>query len=140
MIRNLAIVGATGAVGQIVLEEIQQQGLKYGNIKLLASARSAGKKVDFAGKSITVELLEPSAFDGVDVVIASTPDEVAAEFVPWAVERGARLSLMKARTSAWTLRCLWSSLKSIHMISRSTKVSSLVPIAARHKWSWPSSR
>lgn len=89
MIRNLAIVGATGAVGQIVLEEIQQQGLKYGNIKLLASARSAGKKVDFAGKSITVELLEPNAFDGVDVVIASTPDEVAAEFVPWAVERGA---------------------------------------------------
>ncbi len=89
MIRNLAIVGATGAVGQIVLEEIQQQGLKYGNIKLLASARSAGKKVDFAGKSITVELLEPSAFDDVDVVIASTPDEVAAEFVPWAVERGA---------------------------------------------------
>lgn len=89
MIRNLAIVGATGAVGQIVLEEIQQQGLNYGNIKLLASARSAGKKVDFAGKSITVELLEPSAFDGVDVVIASTPDEVAAEFVPWAVERGA---------------------------------------------------
>lgn len=89
MIKNLAVVGATGAVGQIVLEEIEQQGLKFENIKLLASSRSAGKSVKFAGKSVTVELLEPKAFDGVDVVIASTPDEVAAEFVPWAVERGA---------------------------------------------------
>jgi aspartate-semialdehyde dehydrogenase len=89
VIRNLAVVGATGAVGQIVLEEIQQQGLKYENLKLLASARSAGKKIVVGGKEITVELLEPKAFDGVDVVIASTPDEVAAEFVPWAVERGA---------------------------------------------------
>lgn len=89
MIRNLAVVGATGAVGQIVLEEIQQQGLRYENIKLIASARSAGKKVDFDGRQVAVELLEPKAFDDVDVVIASTPDEVAAEFVPWAVERGA---------------------------------------------------
>jgi aspartate-semialdehyde dehydrogenase len=70
------------------LEEIQQQGLEYENIKLLASARSAGKQIQFAGKTLTVELLEPKAFEGVDVVIASTPDEVAAEFVPWAVERG----------------------------------------------------
>jgi aspartate-semialdehyde dehydrogenase len=89
VINTLAVVGATGAVGQIVLDEIQQQGLKYQQIKLLASARSAGKKVDFGGRQVAVELLEPKAFDGVDVVIASTPDEVAAEFVPWAVERGA---------------------------------------------------
>jgi aspartate-semialdehyde dehydrogenase len=89
VIKTLAVVGATGAVGQIVLEEIQQQKLPYGKLRLLASARSAGKQVTVAGQQITVELMEPSAFDGVDVVIASTPDEVAAEFVPWAVERGA---------------------------------------------------
>ncbi len=89
MIKTLAVVGATGAVGQIVLEEIQQQKLQYGKLRLLASARSAGKQLTVGGKQVTVELLEPSAFDGVDVVIASTPDEVAAEFVPWAVERGA---------------------------------------------------
>ena len=89
MIKTLAVVGATGAVGQIVLEEIQRQGLKYETLKLLASARSVGKTLLVGGREITVELLEPSAFDGVDVVIASTPDEVAAEFVPWAVERGA---------------------------------------------------
>lgn len=89
MIKTLAVVGATGAVGQIVLEEIQQQKLPYGKLRLLASKRSVGKQMTVNGKTITVELLEPGAFDGVDVVIASTPDEVAAEFVPWAVERGA---------------------------------------------------
>lgn len=88
MIKTLAVVGATGAVGQIVLDEIQKQGLPYQNLKLLASSRSAGKIMQVGGKAITVELLQPTAFDDVDVVIASTPDEVAAEFVPWAVERG----------------------------------------------------
>lgn len=86
---TLAVVGATGAVGSIVLDEIVKQQLPYGKIKLLASARSAGTSIEFAGKQVTVELLTPEAFDGVDLVIASTPDEVAAEFIPWAVERGA---------------------------------------------------
>ncbi len=89
MINTLAVVGATGAVGTIVLDEISKQGLPFKNIKLLASARSAGSKIEFQGRQVEVELLTPEAFDGVDVVIASTPDEVAAEFVPWAVERGA---------------------------------------------------
>ncbi len=89
MIKTLAVVGATGAVGKIVLDEIVRQGLQYETLKLLASKRSAGSTVTVAGKEITVELLEPNAFVGVDVVIASTPDEVAAEFVPWAVEAGA---------------------------------------------------
>ncbi len=89
MIKTLAVVGATGAVGQIVLEEIHQQQLPYNRLRLLASKRSAGKEVTVAGKKILVEEMTPEAFDGVDVVIASTPDEVAAEFVPWAVERGA---------------------------------------------------
>lgn len=89
VIKTLAVVGATGAVGQIVLEEIERQGLRYESLKLLASPRSVGKKMTVGGRELTVELLEPAAFDGVDVVIASTPDEVAAECVPWAVERGA---------------------------------------------------
>lgn len=89
MVRTLAVVGATGAVGQIVLDEIQQQKLEFEKLKLLASERSAGKKVTVGEQEVTVELLEPSAFDEVDLVIASTPDEVAAECVPWAVERGA---------------------------------------------------
>ncbi|MEM7475767.1 MAG: aspartate-semialdehyde dehydrogenase [Planctomycetota bacterium] len=89
MVQKLAVVGATGAVGQIVLEEIQQQKMPYTELKLLASQRSAGKKIAVGEQELTVELLEPSAFEGVDIVIASTPDEVAAECVPWAVEAGA---------------------------------------------------
>ncbi len=89
MIKTLAVVGATGAVGRIVLEEIVSRGLPYERLKLLASARSAGKQVEVAGQHITIEEMKPEAFEGVDLVIASTPDEVAAEFVPWAVERGA---------------------------------------------------
>lgn len=89
MVGTLAIVGATGAVGQIVLEEIQQSKMQFERLKLLASARSVGKSVQVGNRTLKVELLEPSAFEGVDLVIASTPDEVAAEFVPWAVQRGA---------------------------------------------------
>jgi aspartate-semialdehyde dehydrogenase len=89
VIKTLAVVGATGAVGRIVLEEIVTQKLPYQRLRLLASARSAGKIVRVGDQDITIEPLTPEAFEGVDVVIASTPDEVAAEFVPWAVERGA---------------------------------------------------
>ena len=57
-------------------------------IKFLASGRSAGKTVTFAGQQHTVEELTPEAFAGVDLAIGSTPDEVARDFAPWAVERG----------------------------------------------------
>ena len=86
---SIALVGATGAVGRIVLQQLQERGFPYKQLRLLSSARSAGTTVVVNGKSIKVELLEPSAFKGVDLVIASTPDEVAMEFVPWAVEAGA---------------------------------------------------
>jgi aspartate-semialdehyde dehydrogenase len=86
---NIALVGATGAVGRIVLQQLQERGFPYKQLRLLASVRSAGTTVQFNGQAIKVELLEPSAFKGVDLVIASTPDEVAMEFVPWAVKAGA---------------------------------------------------
>ncbi len=57
-------------------------------IKFLASGRSAGSKIKFRGQEHTVEELEPDAFNGIDLAIGSTPDEVAKDFVPWAVERG----------------------------------------------------
>lgn len=87
--QSLAVVGATGAVGRIVLDELQRRQFPFSKVKFLASSRSAGQRVPFAGAEHVVELLTPQAFEGVDLVIASTPDEVAAEFVPWAVERGA---------------------------------------------------
>ena len=87
MYESLALIGATGAVGRIVRQLLEEREFPYKQIKFLASQRSAGTKLTFKGEEHTVELLEPSAFEDVDIAIASTPDEVAAEFIPWAVER-----------------------------------------------------
>lgn len=89
MYETLALVGATGAVGRIVLEQLAQRQFPHKRLKLLASQRSVGKEVQFNGETLKVELLEPNAFQDVDLVIASTPDEVSRDFAPWAVEAGA---------------------------------------------------
>jgi aspartate-semialdehyde dehydrogenase len=85
---TIAVVGATGAVGRIILQLLEEREFSARRFKFLASGRSAGSKVKFRGQEHTVEKLEPDAFNGVDIAIGSTPDEVAKEFVPWAVERG----------------------------------------------------
>ena len=86
--KRIAIAGATGAVGTLVRQILEQRDFPFASIKFLASQRSVGKTLTFKGEEHTVELLEPKAFDDIDIVIGSTPDDVAAEFVPWAVERG----------------------------------------------------
>jgi aspartate-semialdehyde dehydrogenase len=86
---HVALVGATGAVGRIVLDQLARRAFPHKRLRLLASERSVGSQVQFGDQTLTVELLQPSAFEGVDLVIASTPDEVAREFVPWAVQAGA---------------------------------------------------
>ncbi|MEO1619265.1 MAG: aspartate-semialdehyde dehydrogenase [Planctomycetota bacterium] len=89
MLETLAVVGATGAVGRIVLDQLIERGFPHQRLKLLASARSAGKRVQVGDREIEIELLQPGAFEDVDLVIASTPDEVSAEFAPYAVKEGA---------------------------------------------------
>ena len=88
MIDTVAVVGATGAVGRIIVELLLARQFPARKIKLLASPRSAGQLMEVAGSQFDVEVLRPESFEGVDIAIGSTPDEVAAEFVPWAVERG----------------------------------------------------
>ncbi len=89
MYESIAVVGASGAVGRIVLEQLAQRQFPHLRLKLLASKRSAGSEVTFGDKKLTIEALEPGVFKDVDLVIASTPDEVSAEFAPWAVDEGA---------------------------------------------------
>ena len=84
----VAIVGATGAVGTIIRELLETRQFPFKQVKLLASKRSAGHKLRFFGEDRLVEELTPTAFAGVDLVIASTPDEVARDFVPEAVKHG----------------------------------------------------
>lgn len=88
MFDSIAVVGATGAVGSLILRLLEERNFPYKKITFLASQRSAGKTVTFKGQQHKVEVLRPEAFEGIDLAIGSTPDEVAAEFCPWAVERG----------------------------------------------------
>ena len=91
MFREAVLVGATGAVGQIMRSILEQREPLAERVRFLASKRSAGSVIPFRGRDITVEELTPEAFAGADLVIASTPDEVAAEFLPHAVKAGARV-------------------------------------------------
>jgi aspartate-semialdehyde dehydrogenase len=84
----VAVVGATGAVGTLIRELLETRKLPHKRMKFVASQRSAGKKILFAGKEITVEALEGKVFDDVDLVISSTPDDTARDFIPDAVSRG----------------------------------------------------
>jgi aspartate-semialdehyde dehydrogenase len=85
----LAVVGATGAVGRIMLQLLEERNLPVKKYRFLASARSAGKTLTFQGREYTLEELTPECFRGADLVIASTPDDVAAKYLPYAVQAGA---------------------------------------------------
>jgi aspartate-semialdehyde dehydrogenase len=85
---SVAVVGATGAVGRIICELLESRKFPFRSIKFLASRRSAGRQLNFAGRPYTIEELRPEVFDGVQLAISSTPDEVARDFVPDAVRRG----------------------------------------------------
>ena len=84
----VAVVGATGAVGTIIRELLEARKFPFKKMKFVASGRSAGRRIPFAGQEIVVEELKGPVFDGVDLVISSTPDEVARDFIPDAVRRG----------------------------------------------------
>ncbi|TQS43774.1 aspartate-semialdehyde dehydrogenase [Cryptosporangium phraense] len=86
---TLAVVGATGAVGTVMLSILSERADVWGEIRLVASKRSAGKRLVVRGEEVEVQLLEPSVFDGVDVAMFDVPDEVSAQWAPIAVSRGA---------------------------------------------------
>ena len=89
MSTRLALVGATGAVGRLVRQLLEEREFPCDSIKFLASSRSAGSEITFCGETHIVEEMKPESFENIDIVIASTPDDTAAEFIPWATERGA---------------------------------------------------
>ena len=85
---SLAVVGATGAVGTVMLGILSERPDVWGEIRLIASARSAGKKLMCRGEELTVIALSPEAFDGIDVAMFDVPDEISAEWAPIAAARG----------------------------------------------------
>ena len=100
MYENVGVVGATGAVGRLVRQMLEERDFPFKTIKFIASARSAGKEIEFKGQGYKVEVLRPEVFDDVDLVIASTPDDIALEFIPQAVERGA---VVVDESGAWRM-------------------------------------
>jgi len=86
---SLAVVGATGAVGTVMLDILSKRKDVYGEIRLIASARSAGKKLMCRGQELTVVALSPKAFEGIDIAMFDVPDEVSKEWAPIAASKGA---------------------------------------------------
>ena len=74
---SLAVVGATGAVGTVMLDILSKRKDVYGEIRLIASARSAGKKLTCRGQELTVVALTPEAFEGIDIAMFDVPDEIS---------------------------------------------------------------
>jgi aspartate-semialdehyde dehydrogenase len=87
--KTVAIVGATGEVGQEFIGCIESRGIEVKSLKLLASARSAGKTASFRGKEIVIEELKDDSFTGVDIALFSAGSGVSKHYAPLAVKEGA---------------------------------------------------
>ena len=85
----MAVVGATGAVGQEFLRLLEQRGWKLRELRLMASSRSAGRTVEFMGESLRVEAARPELFEGIELAFFSAGGSVSRELAPEAVRRGA---------------------------------------------------
>ncbi|RFU67823.1 aspartate-semialdehyde dehydrogenase [Bacillus sp. V59.32b] len=86
---NVAVLGATGAVGQQMVATLEKRDLPIKKLTLLSSARSAGKKIVFKGEEIEVQEAKPESFEGIDIALFSAGGSISKEFAPEAVKRGA---------------------------------------------------
>lgn len=86
---SVAVVGATGAVGEQIVQLLEARRFPIRTLKLLASARSAGKQVAFRGETLTVEEATPQSFEGVEIALFSAGGDISRELVPHAINAGA---------------------------------------------------
>ena len=86
---NVAIAGATGAVGVEMLKTLEKRHFPVKNLKLLASARSAGKTATFHGENILIEEMTPDSFKGVDIALFSAGSDISREYRKFVVDAGA---------------------------------------------------
>lgn len=87
--KSIAVVGATGAVGLEMMETLEKRNFPVSSIKLLASARSAGKKLKFKGEEITVEELTKDSFKGIDIALFSAGGSTSEAYAKFCVDSGA---------------------------------------------------
>ena len=86
---TVAVLGATGAVGQEMIKILQERNFPVGKLKPLASARSAGKTLKFRGEDVVIEEARDEAFQGVDIVLGAAENDIAKKFAPAIVKAGA---------------------------------------------------
>ena len=86
---TVAVLGATGAVGQEMIKVLQERNFPVGKLVPLASARSAGKTVKFRGEDVTIQEAADTAFKGVDIVLGAAENDIAKKFAPAIVASGA---------------------------------------------------
>jgi len=86
---TVAVLGATGAVGQEMIKILQERNFPVGKLKPLASARSAGKTLRFRGEDVVIEEARDEAFQGVDIVLGAAENDIAKKFAPAIVKAGA---------------------------------------------------
>ena len=86
---TVAVLGATGAVGQEMINGLQERNFPVGKLIPLASARSAGKTLKFNGEDVTIQLACEEAFEGVDIVLGAAENDIAEKFAPAIVKAGA---------------------------------------------------
>ena len=86
---TVAILGATGAVGQEMMNILEERNFPVGKLVPLASARSAGKTVKFKGEDVTIQEACDTAFEGVDIVLGAAENDIAEKFAPAIVKAGA---------------------------------------------------
>jgi aspartate-semialdehyde dehydrogenase len=128
---TLAVVGATGAVGTVMLEILSQREDVWGEIRLVASPRSAGKRLKVRGEEVEVVALSEEAFDGVDVAMFDVPDEISAQWAPTLTPRAPSRSTTRAR-SGWTPTCRSSCPRSTpRRCATGPRASSPTPTARR---------
>ena len=86
---TVAVLGATGAVGQEMISILEERNFPVGKLIPLASARSAGKTIKFKGEDVTIQLACDEAFEGVDIVLGAAENDIAKQFAPAIVKAGA---------------------------------------------------
>jgi aspartate-semialdehyde dehydrogenase len=86
---NVAVVGATGAVGNAMLEVLEERNFPLDELRLLASERSVGNRLEFKGKEVPVQILDANSFKGIDIALFSAGGTISERFAPIAVQAGA---------------------------------------------------
>ena len=98
--RNVAVVGATGAVGEVVLRLLEERNFPVGELRALASERSAGTKISFAGREVTVQEAVPDAFEGIDFAFFAATGGLSKTLAPEVAKRG---GVAIDKSSTWRL-------------------------------------